>query len=280
MAPSLVPPDNRLLLMPDPTSHVKQYFDREQVWGETYWTELQFERARQTIAIIPYDVDSVLDIGCGAGVVTKELCQKVRRVAGIDLAFAPLRQLRQAGASVLQADARAVPFADKSFQLVAATEVVEHLNEQDRNRALEEFARVARKYVLLTVPYREVLECSWLKCADCGNVFHAWGHSQTFDEARMASLLHPQFAMQQLITLGDQTKRVPASWVRLAQRFGGFAVGEPGRSICRECRQSKAFVSRRLPRLIWSLPLRLFPLPRRAHWMAALYARATGLEHS
>ncbi len=260
--------------MPSPTSHVQEYFDRDQVWGETYWTALQIERARQTIAIIPDDVDSVLDIGCGAGVVTRELGHKMRCVAGVDLAFAPLRQLQQAGASVLQADARAVPFADRSFQLVAATEVVEHLSEQDRDQALEEFARVARKYVLLTVPYREVLECSWLKCAACGNVFHAWGHTQTFNEARMESLLRPEFALQRLITLGDQTKRVPASWVRLAQRFGGFAVGEPGRSICPKCRQSKTFVSRRWPRLLWSLPLRLFPLRRYAHWMAALYERA------
>ncbi|MGH9554410.1 MAG: class I SAM-dependent methyltransferase [Terriglobales bacterium] len=260
--------------MPPPPSHVQQYFDRDQVWGETYWTELQIERARQSIAILPADADSVLDIGCGAGVVTQELNRNLRSVVGMDLAFSPLRQLRQIGVSVLQGDARAVPFADRSFQLVAATEVIEHLTEVDQRLALREFARVARKYVLLTVPYRETLETSWLKCEHCGHVFHAWGHTQTFTESRMENLLQPEFALHRVITLGDWTKHVPAPLVRLAHRFGGFAVGESGRCICPQCRQSKTFVSRRWARLLWSLPLRLFPLPRHAHWMAALYERA------
>jgi SAM-dependent methyltransferase len=52
------------------------------------------------------------------------------------------------------ADVRSLPLTDASFDLVTAFEVLEHLPFEDVPKALAELARVAKKRVILSLPYR------------------------------------------------------------------------------------------------------------------------------
>jgi SAM-dependent methyltransferase len=99
--------------------------------------------------------ERVLDLGCGAGQFTAELALAGALPVGVDVAEAALRRARAAHP---QLDFRRVevdgplPFEDGSFELVWASEVIEHV--ADTARWLSELRRVLmpRGRVLLTTP--------------------------------------------------------------------------------------------------------------------------------
>ena len=103
--------------------------------------------------------DSVLDVGCGEGVLTFKWAQALgdKPVLGIDLADPKLEaewrtrqrpnlELRAMTADELQD----LPFPDRSFDLAAAIEVLEHV--PDPEATLAEMARVAARHLLVSVP--------------------------------------------------------------------------------------------------------------------------------
>jgi len=103
--------------------------------------------------------ESVLDVGCGEGVLTYKWAQALgdRPVLGIDLADPKLEtewstrarpnlEFRAMGAEELQD----LPFPDGSFDLAAAIEVLEHV--PDPEQTLAEMARVASRHLLVSVP--------------------------------------------------------------------------------------------------------------------------------
>jgi SAM-dependent methyltransferase len=99
---------------------------------------------------------SVLDVGCGEGVVTERLAQRLApaTVLGVDADEGRLRQewesRRAPNLSFATGSAYDLPFEDGSFDLVCAVEVLEHL-ERPRD-ALAEMSRVASRALLLSVP--------------------------------------------------------------------------------------------------------------------------------
>ena len=98
--------------------------------------------------------ESVLDVGCGTGAATRTLAQRVApngRVTGIDPSGALLRITREladkAGLGALidlkEADCRALPFPDGSFDAVVAATTLSHVFGPEQ--ALAEMVRVTRR---------------------------------------------------------------------------------------------------------------------------------------
>jgi SAM-dependent methyltransferase len=102
------------------------------------------------------DPSSVLDVGCGEGVLVHQWAQRLgdRRVVGIDLQEESI----QAGWAQRQAPnleyrvmaAEDLPFAENEFDLASAIEVLEHV--PDPEHTLAEMARCAERYLLVSVP--------------------------------------------------------------------------------------------------------------------------------
>jgi 2-polyprenyl-3-methyl-5-hydroxy-6-metoxy-1,4-benzoquinol methylase len=99
---------------------------------------------------------SVLDVGCGEGVLTCRWAQRLapRRVVGIDLEDPAIQaewdRRRAPNLEYRINKAENLPFADGEFGLAAAIEVLEHV--PDPEHTLAEMARVASGHLLVSVP--------------------------------------------------------------------------------------------------------------------------------
>ena len=84
----------------------------------------------------------ILDLGCGSGEKLIPLINRAR-VFGVDIAPQSVQKARENGVDAVIADVEvALPFASKSFDVVVATELIEHL--LDTERFLHEVHRVLK----------------------------------------------------------------------------------------------------------------------------------------
>jgi len=101
--------------------------------------------------------ESVLDIGCGEGVLTQRWARAIApaRIVGIDLddpaIAAEWRKHAAPNLEYVAHAAQALPFADGEFDLATAIEVLEHV--PDPRATLAEMARCARNHLLVSVPH-------------------------------------------------------------------------------------------------------------------------------
>jgi ubiquinone/menaquinone biosynthesis C-methylase UbiE len=100
--------------------------------------------------------ESVLDVGCGEGVLTFDWAQQLDGlpVVGLDLPDPKLaaewETRRLPNLQFVAGRAEELPFESDEFDLVAAIETLEHVT--DPGGTLSEMARVARRHVLVSVP--------------------------------------------------------------------------------------------------------------------------------
>jgi len=97
---------------------------------------------------------SILDVGCGKGFMLFDMLQLIPgvKVAGVDIsAYAVENALEEVGNHIQVADARELPFEDKSFDYVISINTIHNLERSDLIIALKEIERVAKKGSFITV---------------------------------------------------------------------------------------------------------------------------------
>ena len=123
---------------------------------EAFYEKL-YEMVEQT------QCESLLDAGCGEGFVVDYLSRRNPdlKLTGIDVSEEAIEYAKThfgERARFRPGSVYKLPFSDKSFDTVLCSEVLEHLD--DPNRAVAELKRVARKYVVITVPHEPYFQ--WL----------------------------------------------------------------------------------------------------------------------
>ena len=130
--------------------------------------------------------NTVLDVGCGMGGFLS-LVAREYEVLGIEVNAEKDAQTNKdlnSGVTILSDIESGLPLRDESVDTVTCLEVLEHLH--DPRGALEELARVARRRVIVTVPFEETIKTEL--CIHCGRRTPYWGHLHTFTEQDITKL--------------------------------------------------------------------------------------------
>jgi SAM-dependent methyltransferase len=160
------------------------------------------DRARLTVARIPAPVRTLLDVGCGTGVVTRLAAQTIE-VTAVELSGVGVEKVRALGIACRQGSIADLPFPDRHFDLVMANEVIEHLDQATYAQGIRELSRVAREFILLTVPNRDHLPSLRHRCPRCATLAVPWGHLRSFDLAGLATLI-PGFRLTRAEAFGPR----------------------------------------------------------------------------
>jgi SAM-dependent methyltransferase len=167
----------------------KEYYESDRFWaGEAVQDEGNMNRFRETASMIPEDVTSLTDIGCGNGIFVNYLQKESSELnlLAIDRSKAALRFVKT---EKKEGDIADIPLADQSYDCVTCLEVIEHLPVEIYRKALSELTRVSRKYVIISVPYAENLEKNHTQCPNCKSIFNADLHLRNFSDETIRHLL-------------------------------------------------------------------------------------------
>lgn len=154
-----------------------KYYNQQEVWDNYSNNTHEIARAKEIVSYLPDEVKSVLDIGCGNGIITNMIDREL--VLGMDFASVPLKNVKR---NAICASIDLLPLKKNKFDLILMTEVLEHLSNQIYTKAIQEINRLKAKYLLISVPFGEDLEVNQCKCGLCGFVFNTSHHYRKFDE--------------------------------------------------------------------------------------------------
>src|SRR5579885_3026668 len=105
----------------------KRRYDELAAEYDTRWARYIERSVQATLdRMAPREGESVLDLGCGTGVLLDRLRRGVRQraLAGVDLSremLAVARRRLGAGVRLMQARAEALPFAEGSFDVIVSS---------------------------------------------------------------------------------------------------------------------------------------------------------------
>lgn len=248
----------------------RKYYEQDDLWTRPI-DATNRNRIEHTLRLLPDDVATVLDLGCGQGVITNHLAPNYT-VTAFDLSASAIRHVSPQARRV-QGSALALPFRDGSFDLVLASQVIEHFPDAEQAAILAEMRRVSKRYVLIGVPAEEDIAGASVVCPACKTRYHVNHHFRSYTGVLMEHLLG--WKLFELRTCGGQRAVVHPLLRRLGRAAG--STFETPHALCPSCAASYPV----RPRPIASLALKAANTlwrkatgnnALRSHWVA-LYVK-------
>ncbi len=149
-----------------------QQLDEEWARNEIvyYWATRQHSQA-----VEQYLLGTVLDLGCGPGYLAARVKPNIDWYTGLDISPKAISLGKKlfpgAAFHVHDVERVSLPFQDRSFDTVVASELFEHL--QTHKLLLGEIRRVARTYIVITVP---------ISMGGVGHVWPVWSYQDCIDK--------------------------------------------------------------------------------------------------
>ena len=185
------------------------------------------------------DGRSVLEVGCGTGLLLRRIASFAAATRGVDLSPGMLEKARERGLDVVEGSATALPFADASFDVTCSFKVLAHVPEI--GAALAEMARVTR-------PGGHVI-------AEFYNPFSLRGLVKRFGPAgRIASGTHEKHVYTRFDSPRQVRALVPANCRLVAER--GVRIATPTAHVMKTELGRRFFAG--AERWLCDSPLRVF----------------------
>lgn len=190
--------------------------------------EIEKIRTNDLMALLPDDCrGSVLDIGARDGWFSSLLAKKFDQVTALDLEKPSIIHPK---IRCVKGDATDLDFDSGKFDLVFCAEVLEHIPPEHLQKSCTELERVANRYILIGVPFKQDIRICRTKCYTCGKRNPPWGHVNSFDELKLKELF-PHCDAKKISFVGEESKCTNSFSVLLLDLAGNpdgpYYQGEP-----------------------------------------------------
>lgn len=138
------------------------------------------------------NIKSVIDIGCGEGFVIN--CLDYLKITGVDISRNALRIAKEKNpeCEFCSGSIYEISFKENSFDLVIATEVLEHLERPDL--ALQEIKRITKNYCILSVPNEPYFRAmNFFRGKNLTRLGNDPEHVQNWSSGKFVSLIETYF---------------------------------------------------------------------------------------
>lgn len=247
-------------------------YEQSTLWSHPYLKDPYYKNKVQLLrGMVPQGVKRILDIGCGNGAITNELVGDYWTV-GADRSWAALAYLR---VRKVQISADALPFRNKAFDLVMSNQMIEHLPDAIFQDAIAEMSRVAGRYLLVSIPYKDPLLHARACCRECGCKYNVWGHLRSFHSINDIRRLFPLFTLRIHAFCGRENEYPSRMSLWCRQWLGGDWTLDAN-ALCPHCgstSQYRAGFPRRAIAALTSRFDRLLPKTKAFWWLVCLFER-------
>ena len=264
----------------------EQYYEFDGFWNPDTTALGDFDRRRveDIFSLVPTDVMSILDAGCGSGI----FCNYAQDVAphvhvvGCDRSQAALSYVQVSKAI---GNVAAMPFATRAFDCVTSLEVLEHLPIIVYDAACLELTRLARKYSVISVPHNQRLGKGLTECPACRTRFDPDLHLRSFNSEKMQYLFAEHgFRCAELREIGVYSWYKGISLYAQLRSLGKGRISKMASPICPLCGyQNEGYFGATIAATSLSTPSRsstirqrlkrIWPRQSASRWLAALYVR-------
>lgn len=255
----------------------REQYDNVQLWEHLNVSESNKERIEEASGMIPEDVKSLADIGCGNGLFLNFLKSNsdIKNLIGIDISEVALRGVKT---NKKVGSITKIPLESKSYDTVCALEVLEHLDEKDFEKSKEELSRVSSRYILVSTPFEEDLELEFVKCPKCRTRYNVSHHKRVFREIDIKDLLK-EYGFQ-CVNINYVSKRneylILSNLIKRYRKLRGIRKSD--RTVCPVCGFKELYVKTkdtdvRKEHTPFSVFKNIWPKKYKYKWIVALYQR-------
>jgi len=220
-----------------------EYYETPEFWDVNLLDiSEEKERVKHFIDALPLDVSTVIEVGCGNGVIINTLAEKkgnLTRVVGVDLSEYALKFVK---VEKYKQNINNLEFLDNSFDCVIASEVLEHLTTSDFQIGLNEIQRISKKYILVSVPNEDDLELDIRMCNVCFCWFNPDYHMRSFNKSSLKGLFS-KFRNIWIREIGYE--KIKTEYLPLAKLFLHYNQKKNAKiGICPQCGMNYTLISK------------------------------------
>jgi SAM-dependent methyltransferase len=195
-------------------------------------------KIQKVLDIIPESVDTIVDIGCGNGVITNVL-GKSFDVTAVDRSEKALCFVQT---KKVVSGADNIPLPNASFDMVFSSEMLEHLEDGIFKKSVAEMKRLTKKYIFITVPNDENPDKLSIQCPSCKFIYNSPNHLRSF-KALDFEKLFPEFKILSTLTFGKNVRYYNKKLLQIKKKISPAKSWIPNywmpenkrRTICPNC---------------------------------------------
>lgn len=172
------------------TNFEEKVYEIDETWDIDWFSnddEIRINKLTKLIAKL--SPSNLVDVGCGNGLLLNHIKESCiidpDSLLGVERSSSAIKHVKT---KKIQASIDEIPLENNSFDLVTCCEVIEHLPIDIYEKGLRELARVARKFILVSVPYNEDLVKNLNVCPKCQTRFNPEYHVRSFNEGTIMAL--------------------------------------------------------------------------------------------